>query len=759
MVETAGETIDYQALDDITFNPEFDDFVFNPNSVSIFARGDENGFAPLPSNESLSYGDGADIFHTQTNSTQKLSARSPTWGIHWKKPSFIALMLVLGLALSLTHHFYYLSLSNETTGDEKKQAWPTRIGTGLAFLVTSCLKAATTAALGQYVWRVVKHQPFTMIWESENLDRLFALSTDPMAMFSLELLKGAKLALVLGIITWLLGLASVAPPATLTIVARNISQEVRLPVLDFSKSTWNNSMNGRWNAVSVTNTIAINTASNINVLELTRQVSGSEWSYNLQFYGPSIKCNEPNSTEQAVFMDMTEYYEQHNIFTYYDRNDHRTNATFGAGSSRLVYASWSQASIIGSFISHFTPRTQAPALYLNLLHARLFIIQILCIYPPFAPRTLILTDHRVLQWYAAGTPNTEIGPPLPFKYYPSTYPQLWIQTSTSELVCTAVNASFNIAVSYVDGVQYVTQTDIEIVGKYNISYASVGDIVSGATVTDSNGTITASAKGGLSQVIWNEYISHMYALGGILGGNITLNDKYLTNSDGANQFYQYGASNILGAGLMACDEIANTPFKNENSWVIGNASTAFTNTFTSTTQPWLCRNRTLARGIEDLANNITISYLSSPDLTSDSVLQNIVTSNTNNYYVYRPLWLLLSYGLAILFSTIAVVVGVYAMHSNGVVHSNYFSAIVATTRNPELDECLGRSSLGADPLQRYSESRRLRFGPMLNQTITGDSSNGGAEREGQWQADEKIAHVAFGLEQNIGQLRKGELYI
>ncbi|KAM0135251.1 hypothetical protein ACHAO1_005336 [Botrytis cinerea] len=684
----ADTPIDYQALDDITFNPE---------SLSTPVGSDKDPLVPSSSPSDKSVADGDDISYAQRKSTQITRPPSATWGIHWKKPSFIGLMFLAGFILSLAHHLYYMSLSGERTGDEKKQAWPTRIGTGFAFLITSCFKATTTAALGQYIWTVVKRQPLSI----KNLDRLFALSTDPIALFSIELLKGAKLAILLGAITWLLGLASVAPAATLTIVAKNISQEVRLPVLDFSKAIWNNSVDGQYNAVSITNTIAINTASNIDVLGLSRQVSGSEWSYTLQFHGPSIKCNEPNGTQQAIFNNITKYYEQNNIFTYDDQNDNRTNTTFGVGSGRIVYTSWSS-------------------------------------------------------WYAGGTPNTGFLPPS-LASYGSYYPQLWIQTSTSELVCTAVNATFNIAVSYIDGVQHVTQQNVEIIGHYDLSYMNVGSIESGPTITDSNGVTTATATGASANVLWNQYIPHMYALGAILGGNITLQDVTLGSSHN-EQYSGYGATNILGTGLMACEEIASTPFKNESSYLIRDPSSTFTNTFTSTTQPWLCRNQTLARGIEDLANNITISYLSSPDLTSDSDLQQIITSNTNNYYVYHPLWLLISYGLALLFSVIAVAVGVHAIHSNGVVHSNSFSAIVATTRNPELDKFLGRSCLGADPLREDSEQRRLKFGLVSDEVITGNLKSADGESESQWQM-EKHSHVAFGPEQNVGQLRKGELCI
>ncbi|KAF7885250.1 hypothetical protein EAF00_011068 [Botryotinia globosa] len=489
----ADESIDYQTLEDVTFNQE-------SRSTPVAVGGDKNNFVPSSlSDKSLT--DGDDISYNKGN-LHKFQ------GLHLLPGESIGRNpRSLGSCFCWLHSFigsppllHYMSLSGERTGDEKKQAWPTRIGTGFAFVITSCFKAATMAALGQYIWTVVKRQPLSI--------------STICTLYSIELLKGAKLAILLGAITWLLGrLASIAPAAALTIVAKNISEGVRLPVLDFSKASWNNSVDGQYNAFS--------------------QVSGSEWS---QFYGPSIKCNEPNNTQQAIFNNITKYYEQNDVFTYDDKNDNRTNTTFGIGSGKI-----------------------------------------------------------------------------------------------------------------------------------------------------------------------------------------------------------------------------STPFKNESSYLIGNPSSTFTNTFSSTTRPWLCRNQTLARGMEDLANNISISYLSSPDLTSDSDLQTISTSNTNNYYVYHPFWLLISFGLAFLFSIMAVAVGIHAVKCNGVVHSNSFSATVATTRKPELDEFLGRSCLGAEPLREDPGQYRLRFGPVLDQVITGNHKSPEGP-ESQWQM-ERHSHVAFGIEHSVGQLRKGDLCI
>jgi len=47
--------------------------------------------------------------------------------------------------------------------------------------------------------------------------------------------------------------------------------------------------------------------------------------------------------------------------------------------------------------------------------------------------------------------------------------------------------------------------------------------------------------------------------------------------------------------------------------------------------------------------------------------------------------LLLPYGLALLFVFIAAGLGLYSIYLNGVSHSMDFSAIIATTRNTDLD--------------------------------------------------------------------------
>jgi hypothetical protein len=316
-----------------------------------------------------------------------------------------------------------------------------------------------------------------------------------------------------------------------------------------------------------------------------------------------------------------------------------------------------------------------------------------------------------------------------------------------------VNASFDLRIASIDGVQYITQQSVQSTGNYNLSYVTVTDAES-STVTVVNGTVTEfSADGGSSEVQWSPYLPHVYALGGVLSGNITLTNRIQNNDAGEPQYSDYGATGVLSTGLIACDEIVNSPFKNLSSIITTDPVQTFTNTFPS--EPWMCRNSTLMKAIEDLANNITISYLSSPHLTNDNTTsRTIVTSNTYNIYQYRPFYLFLSYGLALLLSFIAALIGFYSMYMNGVSHSNSFSAMIATTRNPELDSLSIRSSLGADPRNMDPQNTRLKFGPLLN-PIDELKNNPGEYSH----VIDGVPHVSFGFEENVGKLRKGALYI
>jgi hypothetical protein len=86
-----------------------------------------------------------------------------------------------------------------------------------------------------------------------------------------------------------------------------------------------------------------------------------------------------------------------------------------------------------------------------------------------------------------------------------------------------------------------------------------------------------------------------------------------------------------------------------------------------------------------------------------------VTSFTQvNVYVYTPRLLLISWGVAIFYTLVAVLLGFLALVKNGYSYSNNFSTVLRTTRHVDIDALLHPASkTGADPLPKTLTQRNL----------------------------------------------------
>jgi hypothetical protein len=130
--------------------------------------------------------------------------------------------------------------------------------------------------------------------------------------------------------------------------------------------------------------------------------------------------------------------------------------------------------------------------------------------------------------------------------------------------------------------------------------------------------------------------------------------------------------------------------------------------------------------------------------------------------------------VAIGVTVLAVIVGLYSLHFNGVAHSSNFSAILGTTRNPELDKYVRGHSLGVfggsrgqgigkgDNIYQMELERgaRLRFGELVGGK--GDkhvSKNGSIISVEAGRDDEAARHIGFGSVENVAMIKKGGKYV
>jgi len=296
--------------------------------------------------------------------------------------------------------------------------------------------------------------------------------------------------------------------------------------------------------------------------------------------------------------------------------------------------------------------------------------------------------------------------------------QIFIQTYRQSIVCTQFSATFDIQLDFIDGIQNISQYDV-----------TLGDPIIAANFNSSeDGNFEA-------------YYSSFVALGNMIFGNVSLLMDTTENfgSDPPQSIkYKDVNSRILQTGLIGCNEFTNNIWDgigetfNEESPIQGS--------------PWMCRNNSLSLAIEDLANNITISMLSSPDLTSPNLtLANFTIPQ--NVYQYNSKNLVISYSLAIAFAIIAVGIGFWALYENGVAHSTSFSAIMAATQNPDIAVLSEGSSIGV--IRKEVKATNLRFG------VIEESNHGDSDYPSREQDSDDPKHVAFGFPQTVSRLSKG----
>lgn len=130
--------------------------------------------------------------------SEKIEPKPVEWGIYWRSPTLMMSFFVLGIAFAVAHHFYYDSLDGRIVPSKNSQEWAIRIGTAMAFLSKTFFTAAVGIACTQRLWVVLKAQPISL----QALNNVFALTTDPIAFLSYEVLFGAKLLCLLAAAVW-----------------------------------------------------------------------------------------------------------------------------------------------------------------------------------------------------------------------------------------------------------------------------------------------------------------------------------------------------------------------------------------------------------------------------------------------------------------------------------------------------------------------------------------------------------------------------
>lgn len=245
--------------------------------------------------------------------------------IYWVTPSTIASAFLIGLLLICGHHLFYTRLAGRpappgyyqfAVGRVSKQQLNTAVGTAFAFLVRSTLALAVAASYTQVLWRVLKTS--TKGARLADVDAAFSMLQNVLGRFRLTLWTRHSWLLPVAVIYWLIPIPTIITPATLSIQSAPTqpkpSAMMPVPQSDFVNLNFANMANVEFGPLSdepsnqfeyqgpsqLVQRVAAATAAQGEILAILPPMSALNASWSLEFWGPSIRCNdvaEPNRSQ------------------------------------------------------------------------------------------------------------------------------------------------------------------------------------------------------------------------------------------------------------------------------------------------------------------------------------------------------------------------------------------------------------------------------------------------------------------------------
>ncbi|KAF1955760.1 hypothetical protein CC80DRAFT_516696 [Byssothecium circinans] len=600
-------------------------------------------------------------YKTQDETAQRLVDRRAgemaQWHIHWFTPAMAIALFVAGILGAMAHHLFYARLDGKPAEAQLRMV---RYGTALAFFVKSTLVGSVILCYRQRIWRTFRRKAMTM----RAIDSLFTATEDPTAFLNWEMVKMGKLATFMALCSWLIPLASVLSPSSLTSEVRETYNSTTCPkvaMLNFTREAkhdfrkedeyvgaslvfWNTtnlkgeqagffdyydqpSKNGKRLAVTSVylNKPATNPDASLNSC-------GERWNctYDMTFEGPGYKCDDVASISKP------------------DAGAAPFNLSVLAPQGDSIYhASTDLNDYVSPQIETGDDGVPIPK-------------------PPYPDLLGVFQSEPVL-WIGHSIKTKE--------NYPddSPYKKKWGTVHQPKIFkCVAYHTNYTFQMRYSDTQQYHTRKQRDFL------YPVIDTTVS--IDPKNNSKYIASPRSNFisprNDVEKYKRTATYHALGALLRnflrGQIIKTTYIVTRSD------------ISESRLMN----AKTSYPVEN----------------------------LKEEIQNVFEDILITLLSEPYLVvADTQDVPCMKSRSVNVYVYHRQGLWVGYAFAVVFTFSFLIVGAWSIHQNGVASDTLFSRIMVTTRNPTLDQLSVGACLGGDPFPKELTRAKLRFGVLLEE--------------------------------------------
>ncbi|GAD98482.1 hypothetical protein ACLA_046040 [Paecilomyces variotii No. 5] len=594
----------------------------------------------------------------------------PSLDIYLTAPASMLLSLIAGVVMTLVHHFFYQRLEGKDVpnADFKVLDIPYTIsdqqinisaGTVFAFLAKVLLGLAATTASQQLFWKAIKSRTTKVA----VIDDLSSVAENVFILLRWSLWRRYPLLMLLGLIGWLLPVASVITPATLSVHPElsSTSELMRVPQvnftnLDFSHVEW--STQGPINYLSSQDSIrrvAQVAASEGEILPIPSPNANSSWFVN--FHGPSLSCNPVDGSLQN------------------DIVENMLQTTKGQMGFTYAYMAWTPTR--NSSVPFYKNSSDSYMLKANPLETDSSFGN-----PLTAPLSLFVGTFPTI---ATQKPSCNFAlPGNQCSTAPCNDTSCLLEKSTI-LQCDLYNTSYTTNFTFVNGVQNV-----------NISLGGVLNYIPYLDEPWNNwtGPTVATSPNMFPSLQRFAYQSVMESFTRLLVGSIGYG--FTSTADSLSGVYQTAPNtSILSTALSETPELL---FLNDGE------STSVLN------------DQSLADAIEHMFQNITVSLMSlsqlrpdysSPYAPSDT---NVTITTTRNAYAYSRAILWITYGIAIFLTLVSILLGIVANRANQGSYSSNFSTIMRTTRNASLSSQIRLADCsGKDPLPKYISDTTISF--------------------------------------------------
>jgi hypothetical protein len=633
--------------------------------------------------------------------------RKPLRTIHWRVPTVIILAFVAGLAFALGHHAFYDHLDGQSVdGRLFDQQINLAVGQAFAFLVRASLVISVGTSYWQVFWGTMLHGTLAI----SQIDALAGMLGSILDLLNLKASSTRPMLLALALLSWMVPLASILPPATLSVQSTTITTPAN-PIVGIDVPRFDGmSMailptNSQAPAVMMDGTTVGDSVSMTQYQRPTRQLSRlvtatayrgaipnhhasfSNSTYTLSFPAPALRC-------EVVPQDLLRYFnDAMNCSLLLDQSEDDPKAEC---ENLITYLSWVPGKVLGNE-SSTSAEYSIPFMPNSLIDGTL---------PLGFRKSSYQYDPRFIGGLTGGAASV---------YIATRSQRLPYDINNWDLLnCSMYNASYTVNVTSDSNSRGIlSKPEIRTLNSVPFDiYASMRVMNTPLLANESAAFGYLALMESFNRLIVGTIFGTKYSR--VRNTSYYIEESLTVQNEAYKQTLLPFATELLpflGVPYDVSLELEpNYVPLDPKQWtavetIDGNLTVSYPNeAFSASTF-----NRSLALVLEELFQNMTLSMFSSPFFVEQLDVYTDVSRNiTQNTYAYDSRNLFISYGLAVGFALVAGVAGCISIYYNGASYSNRFSTVLRTTRGQELDDLVVHNDrTGVDPLPKQLAKTRI----------------------------------------------------